>query len=296
MTMSFSDGVGATETTEAIQTEAPAVSSEAVEDSAPTETAAQKSWRESLPEDLRALSTIQNIPSIETLVKNYDHAQRALGAPKIALPTKHATDDDWNRIFDKLGRPESPDKYELKIDGEFDEQILSGFKEISHKTGILPKQAQQVLDWFNETQGAKIAEHQQSQERELASRQQELKQKWGQAFEKNLSVADSAVAELLSDEQFEYLNQRGLTKDPAIAEIFYEIAQKALGEDKLRGSEEKRQGFGVMTPEEAKRKIGEIRGNAEHPYNVQGHPNRAAAAKELQSLYEMAYGTEPAAG
>ena len=36
---------------------------------------------------------------MEDLLKSYKHAQSLVGADKIPVPNKHATDEDWNEVF-----------------------------------------------------------------------------------------------------------------------------------------------------------------------------------------------------
>jgi hypothetical protein len=38
-----------------------------------------------------------------------------IGSDKIPVPNKYATDEDWQAVYSKLGRPESPDAYEFNL-------------------------------------------------------------------------------------------------------------------------------------------------------------------------------------
>ena len=78
-----------------------------------SETPVETNWRDSLSDDIRGDASLENINDINSLAKGYVHAQRMVGADKIALPGKYATEDDWQQVYTKLGRPESPENYEL---------------------------------------------------------------------------------------------------------------------------------------------------------------------------------------
>ena len=38
-----------------------------------------------------------------------------IGADKVAIPGKYATDEDWSEVYNKLGRPETADLYNLEV-------------------------------------------------------------------------------------------------------------------------------------------------------------------------------------
>ena len=67
-----------------------------------TETPAR--FIDGLAEDIRNEPSLQNIQDVDQLAKGYVHEQRMVGADKIPLPNKHATDEDWNQFYSRLGR------------------------------------------------------------------------------------------------------------------------------------------------------------------------------------------------
>ena len=67
-------------------------------------------WRASLAEDIKTDKSLASIKDVNSLAKSYIHAQKLVGVEKIPLPNKHATEEDWNVVFDKLGRPKSAEE------------------------------------------------------------------------------------------------------------------------------------------------------------------------------------------
>ena len=62
-----------------------------------------------------------------------------IGQDKVAVPNKNSTEDQWNEVYAKLGRPESADKYALDAKSEtvaMDEGAIKSFAEQSHKLGL----------------------------------------------------------------------------------------------------------------------------------------------------------------
>ena len=108
---------------------------------------------DSLAEDVRNEPSLQNIQDLDQLAKGYVHAQRMVGADKIALPNKHATEDDWNQFYGKLGRPDSPEAYEINyqppVEG-YEATNLPGFQDAAFRAGLNSDQAQLLLDWYSE--------------------------------------------------------------------------------------------------------------------------------------------------
>jgi hypothetical protein len=100
---------------QATQTEQQTTASEVPTTNAATSTPTSVDWRTSLPEELKSEKSLSSITDIAGLAKSYVHAQKLIGADKIPVPNKHATEDDWNAVYEKLGRPKSAEDYKLNV-------------------------------------------------------------------------------------------------------------------------------------------------------------------------------------
>ena len=63
-----------------------------------------------------------------------------IGQDKVAVPNKNSTEDQWNEVYDKLGRPESADKYSLDIKSDvvpFDNGAIKQFAENANDEMII---------------------------------------------------------------------------------------------------------------------------------------------------------------
>ena len=114
-------------------------------------------WKASLSDEIRNEKSLENISDIESLAKGYVHAQRLVGADKIPVPNKFATEEDWNKVYEKLGRPKSADEYKFNLpeDKTVNEAALKGFADQAHKLGLLPGQADGVVKFYNDMIGLK---------------------------------------------------------------------------------------------------------------------------------------------
>jgi len=260
-------------------------------------------WKSSLPEDLRMDPSIANQPSVESMGRSYISAQRMVGLDKIAVPTEHSTDEEWTQVYDKLGRPESPEGYDLQMNNvpeglEANPQLVDWFKGTAHKIGMTPRQAQELADRYNIMAG----EVEQSPD-ELAiaaeAKEQEgvrsLQREYGKAFDTKIDTAKAVLNQYGGEELLGLKLEDGtqLASNPTLVRTLVNIGdfmQGRLGEDTLRGA---KTGGDAMTPADAQRELNTIQVQG-GPYWDSTHPGHAAAVAESLKLNEYIHGTDVA--
>lgn len=193
----------------------------------------QEDWRSVLPEEYRDASWAKKYQSIEDFAKGVDGMASVVGkkAEGVKVPGEDATEEDWNAFYAQLGRPETPDGYELKIpDGAeniFAEGDDKAAAEFLHKAGLTPQQAQAVINGYAEWAGEKMSAMSESVQASREQAEKTLKDEWGEKFDTNLqAAARGADAAGVTD----YLEQSGLGNDPQIIKLA-ELAGRALSED-----------------------------------------------------------------
>lgn len=247
-------------------------------------------WKQGLPAELQADSALSVIHDIPSLAKSFIHAQKMIGADKIPVPGKHATDADWRAFYQRIGHPEKLDdfKVELPKDSGFDQPFMDEFRKAAHNLNILPAQAQKLVDWFA-TESNKAAQNMQAQ---FAAKDQEglkaLKTEWGAAYDQKLAKANLALAELGGEEAVQFVQAAGLQNNRHLITLLA-AAGELLGEDKVRGTTTTTAGAGKFTPAEAKERYDAIMRDMSHPYYDKNHANHLAAKKEVQSLISQAF-------
>ncbi len=248
------------------------------------------SWRSILPKELQEDANIRTIPDVSTLAKSFVHARNAIGADKLVIPSKHASDDDWKQVYEKLGLPKDVKDYAIKFkEGvSLDKGFIDKFKETAHTSGILPHQAQKLADWFQETNLASEAEVIKMQEAKVANDVKALKTEWGNAYDKKMSQAGQVLREAADPELF-----KALTEDASIGnninvlKLLTNVADKFMKEDKSVGGDPTLNG--QKSPLEAKKEYELILGNMSHPYYIKEHPGHKTAVAEMQGLFNAAY-------
>lgn len=248
--------------------------------------AGTSSWISALPKELQEDASIKKFPDVATLAKSYVNAQRLIGANKIVIPDQHATDEDWKNVYNKLGLPETVDKYEVKFgdSATIDKKFVDDFKALAHKSGILPKQAQALADWFTTTNINAEKELATSRATHLEKEIAGLKSEWGQAFDAKLQHANNALRNFADKDTLDYMEKTGLNNDVRLVKMLSAMGEQLYKEGKIpEGSTSNR-----LTPEEAMKSARAIIADTKHPYHIKGHPNHAAAVSEVAELFKQA--------
>ncbi len=164
-----------------------------------------------------------------------------IGTDKIPLPGKTATDEQWNEVYNKLGRPESPDKYKLELKTDVapvDENVIKGFAQNAHKLGLNNKQAQGILEFYKNTLESSAKEMSVNMEYAQEQAANELRSEWGRAYDDNLRKASAVAKTYLEPELLDTQLKDGsrLGDNPKIIKAFANIAN-LLSEDKIVGTE-----------------------------------------------------------
>jgi len=264
-------------------TEAP-VQETQIEQQVPT---VAKSWKEAIPEDLRNDPNISKFTELEALAKSYINATRMIGQDKVAVPNNNSTDDQWNEVYDKLGRPESPDKYKLEANSEvvpFDENAIKSFADNAHKLGLNNKQAQGILEFYKEAMEGSVQQSRVDTETAQANTEAQLRKEWGRAFDDNIKRA-GAVAKANMNPQIldmELKDGTRLGDHPEVIKGFANIAN-LLSEDKLVGTESENVSQGVDYQSE----ISKIVNDRSGPYWNKSHPDHDKVVQQVFTLRTM---------
>jgi len=248
---------------------------------------AAKTWKEAISEEFRNDPNIEKFTEIDALAKSYINATQMIGKDKVAVPNKNSTDDQWNEVYDKLGRPESADKYSLNAKSEvvpIDEQAIKQFAENAHQLGLNNKQAQGILEFYkNNMEGMA---HQAKVDTETAQAQstQQLRQEWGREFDTNIKKAGALAKANMNPEILDMQLKDGmrLGDHPEIIKGFAKIAGM-MSEDKIVSTESEN----VSSNTDVETEISDIMNNKNGPYWNKSHPDHDKMVQQVYTLREM---------
>ena len=246
-----------------------------------------KSWKEAISEEFRNDPNISKFTEIDALAKSYINATRMIGQDKVAVPNENSTDDQWNEVYTKLGRPESADKYKLDINSEvapIDEGAIKTFAETSHKLGLNNKQAQGILEYYKSIMEGSAQQSKIDTETAQAQAEQQLRQEWGKTFDENVKKAGSIAKANLGVDVLDMQLKDGtrLGDHPEVIKGFAKIADM-MSEDKIVSTESEN----VDQGKDLEQEISKIMNDRTGPYWNKGHPEHDKIVQQVYTLRSM---------
>ena len=249
--------------------------------------AVAKSWKEAISEEYRTDPNIEKFTEIDALAKSYINATKMIGQDKVAVPNENSTEDQWNEVYTKLGRPESADKYQLNAKTDvvpIDENAIKTFAETSHKLGLNNKQAQGILEYYKSMMEGSAQQSKVDTETAQAQAEQQLRQEWGKTFEENVKKAGSVAKANLGVDVLDMQLKDGtrLGDHPDIIKGFAKIADM-MSEDTIVATESEN----VDQGKDIEQEISRIMNDRTGPYWNKTHPDHDKIVQQVYTLRSM---------
>ena len=208
-----------------------------------------------------------------------------MGTEKINIPNKFATDEDWNAVYEKLGKPKSPDeyKYNLPKESKLDDDSLKAFSEQAHKLGLLPQQADGIIQYYQELANASEVDTNAKAETARTESEKTLRKEYGSDYKHRLHAAKNLASSTLGND---FLNntilQDGskLGDNPIIVKAFAELASQISEDTMIQG-----EAPAYMSLKEINKQIAALQQSGS-AYLDKRHPNHDDAVSEMQTLIQ----------
>ena len=244
-------------------------------------------WKTSISEEFRNDPSIEKFTEIDALAKSYINATKMIGQDKVVIPTNNSTEDQWNEVYSKLGRPESADKYSLDATSEIvqmDDNAIKSFAEQSHKLGLNNKQAQGILEYYKNNMEGTAQQSRIDTETAQTQTEQQLRQEWGRDFEGKVKQAGALAKANINPEVLDMQLQDGtrIGDHPEIIKGFAKIAGM-MSEDKILSSESEN----TNTSKDIESEISAISNDKNGPYWNKNHPDHDKTVQKVYTLREM---------
>jgi hypothetical protein len=216
-------------------------------------------WVSTLPESVRGVVLNKGWKGPEDAIQSYTNLEKLLGADKagraIVPPKDDAPAEEWGAFWGKLGRPETPEGYQIETPEGMPQEFAQAAAQKFHELGIPAKQAQALVAFNNEFVAKQIEAQEAAADQQAILDVQDLQKEWGTNYDANAELARRAAREAgLSAEEGKTLERALGVKRAAqmMAKLGQQFAEAAFkGED--GGSPR------VSTPEQAKARLDMLR-------------------------------------
>jgi len=206
-----------------------------------------KTWAAGLQtEENRALVEAKQWATPDDALKSYRELQTH-ASKGLQLPGENATADDWNAFYQKLGRPEKADGYELKLNAEavpqdfpYDEKSAIEFRNWAHEAGLTPRQAQALHDKFVGYQAGAFTSAKETAAKRESDTHRDLVSDWGDtdtsSYKQNVELMSRAVTQLgLKSALIELgaLGADGAVRNATLAKALSKVGKELYAEDSM---------------------------------------------------------------
>lgn len=245
----------------------------------------QVSWKDGLEESISSHPSMSNIPDVATLAKNYVNQQGLIGRKGI-IPPKEGDEEDTNRFYNQLGRPETYDKYntsKFEIPEDMKQFVktekVESFKKMAHKYGLTQKQFDGIMKEYTEENVSQIRGIIDSKNKETEELNEALKSEWGEQYAYKVDKAKS-VLELANLEDKEI---KETLANPKFLKVFAEIGN-VISNDSLEG---RSSGKRAMSLTDIDNEIRGMLDDTTSPLHDGGHRDHKNFLSRLNDLYRM---------
>lgn len=226
----------------------------------------QINWPEGLDPTLKGNETLTShynkdkgefdMPGI---MRSLVHNKSMVGAEKIAKPQKNWDENKYHDFYKQIGLPDSVDQYEFEVRGlpegqEPDNKFVGDFKEKAYEAGILPKQAEKLVEWFNQTNSSKQQDVQLQMRNEFEQDRLELQKEYGNSLEGKLKQGFDTLKLFASDDEIATMKKKGLLDEPDVSRLLIKITEN-LNDDHFESNLLDQSG---MTPAQADQRLKEM--------------------------------------
>jgi|TARA_R100001530_G_scaffold111426_1_gene78559 hypothetical protein len=260
------------------------------------EVSTESSWRDTLPDELQGVKTLEKFKDTDALAKGYVHLEKYFDGT-IKVPGENATPEEIDKYYSKLGRPDTADDYEYEKaempDGQsYDETFEKAFLAKAHSEGLNNKQVSSLYEWWNGQSKDIHVQNTVAKENSIQKAEIELRADWGRQYDEKISGVGRLVDQYASGEDRQYLIDSGIGNDPHLARMLDRIA-KDHGEAKHLGDPKINAFTDPASAQQAKDAFyKDTEGDDYKAYFNENHPRHKEVGQMLERWNKTIYGDE----
>jgi hypothetical protein len=248
----------------------------------------QFNFKQHISEEYRNNKLLERVPDIDTLAKNYIEGQKYISKTRANIPAEDASQEEWDKFYGSLGRPENPDDYGSmmpEVEGIlWDETKVKDFNKLFHSAGLTPKQAEIIREGYVDIIRNDIEMVQENTMKAEA----DLKGIWGKRnFDRNIGRVKVMVERFGPEGSLDHFNAQGFGRDPVFLQMMANIAKNHIEDGAITNAES----GSWMSKEDAQTKLKEIQSNP--AYFDKRSSEHTNLVKEALELNQYIYGDDP---
>jgi len=249
-------------------------------------------FKSMIPETYRDKEYLKNIDSFDGLFQQFDNAQSLIGRKTVGVPSETSPKEEWESFYNKMGRPESYDKYEFEKIQDAPENFTRPpekeevLKKTFHELGLTAQQAKELLKRSDMYEIEAYKEHQKMVEAETAKANAEFAQQLDSLFGAKKSEKVELTNQLLQKYTPEGLKGHLTAIDDktmlVLASVLTRLHDSEVREDNgfNRGEPTPAKDSNALQ-EEARRLM------MSSEFKDWQHPNHSNTKAKVQSLYQQ---------
>lgn len=226
-------------------------------------------FRPHLPEAIRGEKTFDKFKGksaeevIGVLGKSYSELE------KFQIPGADATPEARKKFYQRIGVPEAPDKYTVKAEVPegmpWNEGTELKFREIAHKANLTDAQYKDLIAGYIDLAKAGLDVQAAGESEQIATAHQQLKEKWGATYERNLGLVQRAVSASGVEGLSDFLDNKVIDgvkagNHPIVLEFIAEYGSKLLDHGYIKGDNL------LKTSSSTQAELDAILNDPKHPY------------------------------
>lgn len=256
-------------------------------------------WSDGLGDELkgwaqnRGYTNLKADEALPKIAEGFWNAEKKMGVPAdrvLKLPEDMTDPEALAPVYDRLGRPESPDKYELAApEGvQTEEAFVNWARNAFYKAGLTQAQAKAVFEDYMGFENEYFSNVETNSAEESQAQELALKKEWGNAFQQNTAIAGAAANQLgVTTEEVDAI-QEALGFDRTM-KLFHQIGSRTMEPNLLNGGQNNDGMGSAMTPEAAKQRIEELKADPDWRKAFNNNGPNSKEARQWNWLHQMAY-------
>lgn len=167
----------------------------------PNPGAASGKWYDSFDAETKDYITQKGFQDTKSVVDSYRNLEKLRGVPQdqlLKLPDPKAGADapEWNDVYNKLGKPATPEGYNLKPSSPEGASFTDWAKSTFHKLNLTATQGQEIVKQFTAFSDAQAKQMGEQHVLKVNEQAANLQKEWGAAYDQNIGRAKAAYRQL----------------------------------------------------------------------------------------------------